>query len=175
MSLIGTKGRFSNSCLGSMHTVRHRHQPSSLASAAFMLQHSRLTTAAHVMCCPVLFKKHSCRSALTNCMSDALRPSQTDGNEPLWQEQQQQAEDPVAAMLWAAQQDSMKIVVQDEDEFDELDDIMEDLEDPWMRNPSRESLWGCGLIGIMTHAADGLVAHREPLLCIETIVCMLST
>jgi hypothetical protein len=76
---------------------------------------------------------------LTNCTSDALQPSQSGGNEPLWlEQQQQQAEDPVAAMLWAAQQDGMKIVIEDEDDLDELEAVMEDLEDPWMRNPSRE-------------------------------------
>ena len=51
----------------------------------------------------------------------------------------QQEDDPVAAMLWAAQQDGMQVVFEgDADAEDDLDDILDDLEDPWMRNPSRE-------------------------------------
>lgn len=49
--------------------------------------------------------------------------------------------DPVADMLWAAQQSGMVVQFVENSDMDEvelLDDVMDDLEDPWMRNPSRE-------------------------------------
>jgi hypothetical protein len=114
-----------------------------------MLQHNRLTQTSLVLSRSAHFAVQKSRNTLISCSSNAKQPSQTAGaSEPLWQEQQQHSEDPVAAMMWAAQQDGMKIVVEDEDDFDELDDIMEDLEDPWMRNPSRESLRACGAVAV---------------------------
>lgn len=51
-------------------------------------------------------------------------------------------------MLAAAQQaGGYKIVFEDEEGYEDmLDDMLEDLEDPWMRNPSRELL-GAGVLG----------------------------
>lgn len=77
----------------------------------------------------------------SRCTADRQQaPSSSNGNtKPQQQQQQQQEDDPVAAMLWAAQQDGVQVVIEDRaDELEDLEDIMEDLEDPWMRNPSRE-------------------------------------
>jgi len=47
-------------------------------------------------------------------------------------------DDPVAAMMWAAQQDGVQVLFDEFDEDADYDDILEDLEDPWMRNLSRK-------------------------------------
>lgn len=68
------------------------------------------------------------------------RAASPNGKQPQ-QQQEDDAGDPVAAMLWAAQQhDGVHVVFEGEgaEELDELDDVLDDLEDPWMRNPSRE-------------------------------------
>jgi hypothetical protein len=62
--------------------------------------------------------------------------------------QQQEQEDPVAAMLWAAQQDGVKVAFEeDSDGMEDLEDVMEDLEDPWMRNPSRKCATAAVILG----------------------------
>lgn len=67
-------------------------------------------------------------------------------------------------MLAAAQQaGGYKIVFEDEEgDEDMLDDMLEDLEDPWMRNPSRELLGG-GVLGWrgkqQWRGADGADKH----------------
>jgi hypothetical protein len=83
-----------------------------------------------------------------------------NGSGPTWEQQQQQQqqqpaadapvpsaadpstvpEDPLEAMLYVAQQETgMNVVWADpDDEEDELEDVLDDLEDVWMRNPARE-------------------------------------
>lgn len=99
-------------------------------------------TAAHLTlpCKPLPpLQPHSIEPRLirTTCIAHAQQPPQGSSNGSTPQQQQQQ-DDPVAAMMWAAQQDGYKIVFEDDDDHNELDDVMDDLEDPWMRNPSRE-------------------------------------
>lgn len=70
---------------------------------------------------------------------------------PFQQQQQDDADDPVAAMLWAAQQqDGLRVVFQEEggEEVDDLEDVLEDLEDPWMRNPSPPEWSEAPLFGV---------------------------
>lgn len=76
-------------------------------------------------------KPHKTRH--TTCVN-AHQPSSGNGKP---QQQQSAEDDPVSAMLWAAQQDGLEVVFEDDDDdVGELSDVLEDLEDPWMRNPS---------------------------------------
>jgi hypothetical protein len=85
----------------------------------------------------------------------------SNGSTPAWEQQQQQqqqqqraedvtvtppadpsaaTDDPLEAMLFVAQQEmGMNVVWADpEEEEEELEDVLDDLEDVWMRNPARE-------------------------------------
>jgi hypothetical protein len=103
-----------------------------------MLLHS--SPKPHLLPLPCVVSKQHLR--VTNvrftCAANSQQPfgSSNGSTAP----QQQDEDDPVAAMLWAAQQDGVKIVFEeDPDDLDDLEDVLGDLEDPWMRNPSRKS------------------------------------
>lgn len=68
------------------------------------------------------------------CAANGPAPTSSNGSRP----DAPEPDDPVAAMMWAAQQDGVQVLFDEDDEDADYDDILDDLEDPWMRNPSRK-------------------------------------